>query len=438
MDELLRAALQEADEAEIYRTDSTGGRLGVTNSKVTDSTTSIRSGYALRIIRDGRLGSAFTRNLLDRKQLVSNALASLKGNVEVGFSFPPQGSFPDPEACDGSVSDMGPTDLARISNGVVDHLTGKTKGQINVYTSYATNSVRIINSAGLDASQVWSRVSLASAILFPNTATSVTKIFRFRAPRDVPESSLDEQLRTYQAGLPLVDAPSGSMKLLLMPGSMFGFVWRLVAGASGKTMHNRTSPLLGRRGERVISEKLTFYDDPLEEGTVGARVFDDEGVATGRLPIFERGVLRNVLLDLDYASRLGEEPTGSGFRGGFMGGDEVTNSPGPMVCQPRIQPGEADFDEMLATMDRGIMVLGVLGAHSGNIINGDISIGLNPGYYVENGEIKGRVRDGMVAGNIYDMLQNVVAVEDRVHDTYGYWRFPCVLIDSVRVSAKGS
>jgi PmbA protein len=438
MEELLKAALEEADEAEVYEADSTGGRLTIDNSKVTGSDTSIRTGYALRIIRNGRLGSAYTRNLTDRKRLVTNAMASLRGDVEVGFSFPPQGSFPDPEACDGSVSDMGPTDLARMSSNVVEHLAGRTDGQINVYASYSTNRVRIVNSSGLDASQVWSRVSLASSILFPNTATSVTKIFRFRGPRDVPKELLDDQLRTYDAGLPLVDAPSGRMKVLLMPGSMFGFVWRLVAGASGRSMHNGTSPLLGRQGERVISEKLTFYDDPLEEGSVGTRVFDDEGVATGRLPIYDKGVFRNILVDLDYAARLNQEPSGSGFRGSFFGGDAITSSPGPMVCQPRIEPGQTGFEEMVSSMDRGVIALSALGAHSGNIINGDISIGLNPGYYVENGEIRGRVRDGMVAGNVYDMLRNVVTVEDKVHDPYGYWRFPCVLIDSVRVSAKGS
>jgi PmbA protein len=87
-------------------------------------------------------------------------------------------------------------------------------------------------------------------------------------------------------------------------------------------------------------------------------------------------------------------------------------------------------------MDRGVIVIGVLGAHSGNILNGDFSVGLSPGLYVENGEIVGRVGDGMVAGNIYDLLKNVAAIEDRIHEPNGRSLFPCVLFDDVSVTGK--
>jgi hypothetical protein len=48
-----------------------------------------------------------------------------------------------------------------------------------------------------------------------------------------------------------------------------------------------------------------------------------------------------------------------------------------------------------------------MGAHSGNILNGDFSIGLSPGLYVERGEILGQVKNVMVAGNIFDRSQPI-------------------------------
>ncbi|MBN1433639.1 hypothetical protein JW921_02695, partial [Candidatus Fermentibacterales bacterium] len=63
-------------------------------------------------------------------------------------------------------------------------------------------------------------------------------------------------------------------------------------------------------------------------------------------------------------------------------------------------------------------------------------IGLNPGLYVENGEIAGRVRDGMVSGNAYDLFRNVAAIEDRIHEPNGRSLLPCVLFDDVSVTAK--
>jgi predicted Zn-dependent protease len=60
-----------------------------------------------------------------------------------------------------------------------------------------------------------------------------------------------------------------------------------------------------------------------------------------------------------------------------------------------------------------------------------------PGFYVEGGRILGRVRDGMVAGNVYDVLARIDAVENRVHNPCGYVRYPSILLDGVSVSARG-
>jgi PmbA protein len=87
-------------------------------------------------------------------------------------------------------------------------------------------------------------------------------------------------------------------------------------------------------------------------------------------------------------------------------------------------------------MDRGVLVAGTLGAHSGNIPNGDFSFGLAPGIYVEGGEIIGILEEAMVAGNIYEALQNVVDLEDRVHPAAaGY--YPALLLDGVNVAIRG-
>lgn len=74
--------------------------------------------------------------------------------------------------------------------------------------------------------------------------------------------------------------------------------------------------------------------------------------------------------------------------------------------------------------------------HSGNIPNGDYSVGVCPALYVEGGEIVGRVRDAMVAGNAWQTLQDVVAVGDTVQPTWG-GRAPPILCDGVSVAVRG-
>jgi PmbA protein len=84
-------------------------------------------------------------------------------------------------------------------------------------------------------------------------------------------------------------------------------------------------------------------------------------------------------------------------------------------------------------MDQGIIVAGALGAHSGNILNGDFSIGLSPGLYVENGEVIGQVKDAMIAGNIYETMQRIIAIENTAHITHA-GVFPAILFDDVNVA----
>ena len=138
-------------------------------------------------------------------------------------------------------------------------------------------------------------------------------------------------------------------------------------------------------------------------------------------------MLKNFYCDLSYARKLTLTPTGNGFRG------DITSKPVPALEHLTIQPGDKSLPELLGMMKRGLIVAGAMGAHSGNILHGDYSIGLAPGIYVEDGVIVGRVKDAMIAGNVYETLRNVVAIDNRVCASY-MGRFPAVLVDDVSVA----
>jgi PmbA protein len=177
-------------------------------------------------------------------------------------------------------------------------------------------------------------------------------------------------------------------------------------------------------------------DDPLNDAYPGARDFDDEGVACRPLVLVDKGSLQSFYYDLNYAKKMDVVPTGHGYRTGPWGGDPVTIKPAPALAHLFIRPGTATLSQLIAMMDRGLIVEGALGAHSGNIPNGDYSIGVSPGLYVENGQIIGRVKDAMVAGNIYETLKNVVALGDTLYPSFGGSWVPPLLCDGVSVTTK--
>jgi PmbA protein len=246
----------------------------------------------------------------------------------------------------------------------------------------------------------------------------------------LPDADLEFIAGLYNASKREAKPKGGRMKTLFLPHSMFALVWRLIEATSGKAVYEKVSPLKDKVGQPVLSDKVTLVDEPLNDSAPGARAFDDEGTACRNTSLFEAGVLRGFYSDLYYAWKNGTQPTGHGYRA------DVKSKAVPSLEHLRIEPGSTSIPEMVKQMERGVIVAGVMGAHSGNILNGDYSLGLSPGLWVENGEITGRVKDVMVAGNVYETMTNVVAVGDVAHDA-PMGKFPAVLFDNVSVATKG-
>ncbi len=436
MRKLLDLAGSVSDQAEVFHSGGESSSIAIRNGMTTEVSATIQSGFSLRLLKNGKLGTAYTKNLLDAKGLVDNALASMKGNVEAGFSFPSPSDVPESPQADESIGSMGLRDLHHRAERILEYLEGKVEGLVAVQAMKGTSQTSIMNSGGLDLTSSLANMILYTSVLFPNTETSISRLFLSASAGDFPEEQLDEIVNLYEAGLPVVDIPTGKMNVVFTPDTMYTLLWRLSSAASGASFYNRVSPLMDKLEKQVVSGKFTLYGDPTDDEAINKRYFDDEGVPTGRHTIFDKGVFKGLVLNLDYASKLGMKPTGTGYRGGMFGGETVSIQPSPSLQSGRIAPGDVSFSEMIAGMERGVIVLGVLGAHSGNILNGDFSVGLNPGLYVENGEIRGRVRDGMVAGNVYDVLGRIEAIESSLHDSIMGGRYPSIMLGDVSVAAK--
>jgi PmbA protein len=62
--------------------------------------------------------------------------------------------------------------------------------------------------------------------------------------------------------------------------------------------------------------------------------------------------------------------------------------------------------DLVAELEDGIIVDQILGGGAG--ISGDFSINVDLGYRVKKGQIIGRVKDTMVAGNVYTALKQLM------------------------------
>jgi PmbA protein len=427
MEKLLELACRRADQVEVMTGAMKSDDVSYEDSKLKDIESKLRTGVWLRLIKDGKLGMAFTRNLIDRDELVANALATLKGGVAAEYDLPGTASLPALHAFDPAVDKLTNTQMVDECERVCRELGKRAPGQVNVGAGRMTQRIRLLNSRGADLQAEFSGYGCYAALVFAGSYATINRYVDAKAFAAFPDSTISHIADAYKAGATEKSCGKAKMKVLFLPEAMYALVWRLIEATNAKNVYEKTSPIKDKTGTRIFSELLTVADEPLNDAFSGARAFDDEGTPCRNTAIVEQGVLKGFYCDRRYAQKLGIAPTGNGWRG------EASGKIAPGLGHLTIKPGDRTFSQLVGMMDRGIIACGVMGAHSGNILNGDYSVGLCPGLLVEGGKIVGRVKDIMIAGNIYETLQNVVALEDAVHPAQ-MGRFPAVLCNGVSVA----
>lgn len=432
MEKLIELSRKASDKAEVYQLHYSTNNVSFENAKLHNIDSKFQSGASLRVIKNGKVGFAYTRNLQNREEFLRNALNSLQGGVEANYEFPLTGKIPELNTYAASLEKVSNTTLVNECERVSAILKSRTNGEIIANAVTNISQVRIINTAGTDISYKSTVYFIYASVVFPGSAAGIMRFIFKKAFEPMPDSLIDEIIHLYNSASKAVTPERGPMKTLFMPNSSGTLIPRILSGLNGKSVYEKISPIAGKTGQPIWSDKITVYDDPLNEKYPLARAFDDEGVACQYSPFVENGVLKSFYCDLNYASKLKTKPTGHGYK---WTGDPITVRPVPGIAQLCIKPGNKSFAELVKSIDRGIILEGALGGHSGNIPNGDYSVAVCPALYVKNGEIVGQVKDAMVAGNIYQTLKNVVDIGDTV-SVAGNNIIPPILCDGVSVVTK--
>jgi len=180
-----------------------------------------------------------------------------------------------------------------------------------------------------------------------------------------------------------------------MTAWLLGFLFSCVSGVA---VYNRATFLMDKLGERIARPGIEVRDSGLLPRHLGSSPFDDDGVPCRETTVLEDGILRNYLCNTYAARKLGLASTGNASGSGV----------GPTNFY--LQAGDTSQNEMIRQLDRGMILIRVLG-HGLNSITGDISRGAF-GLWVENGEIAYPVSEITVSGNLGTLLQNIIQVGD--------------------------
>jgi len=230
-----------------------------------------------------------------------------------------------------------------------------------------------------------------------------------------PEEHGREAARVAVAMLDAVEAPAGSMEVVLAPGDS-GILLHEAVGHGLEADFNRkeTSNYSGQIGKRVASELVTVIDDGTISETRGAINTDDEGNVGRENVLIKDGILVDYLHDHLSAQHFKRAPSGNGRRQSFR------CNPLPRMTNTLMGKGTSDPQEIIGSVKRGVYAKRFSGGQV-NISNGDFVFSLTESYLIEDGKLTAPLKGVNLIGNGPDVLTKVTMVGSDFQLSDGIW-----------------
>ncbi len=416
------------DDYEIYLSKDELLQLDAQKTELNFAKEEADIGLGIRVIKEGKLGFAYTSDINRIAEVAKQAYDNTKLNeVDEFFSFSQDTKFPNPikGTYDKSYHDLDideMTDsLKDVLNTVVDNGCQPTSGGF----SAAYGESLIINSNGVEAFEKGTGFGIGvsiNAIEGDDLATAYDSVSSCMYDLDGVKIA-EDVCRLAKSSLGGIHTETGDMDVVFDYYAAIGLLSNFLSGFSADSVQRGRSKLADKMGEKICTETLSIYDDGLYEGGLRSGICDDEGSASQKTALVEDGILKSFLYDIYTANKGGVKSTSNGFRSSFADTPSVGVSNVVFDFKNRVDISE---------IDSGFFTTSVLGAHTANPITGDFSVEGSNCFLIEDGEIGRPVKKAMLSGNIYDILSNAEAVDSEIKQK-GPFVLPRVLGHDVRI-----
>lgn len=373
-------------------------------------------GLGLRVIKNGKMGYAYTSNFSEASLTATIAAASeLMQTVDADEFI----ALPQHDANDGFDEDLHIYDDSVASTPIdakVDFARQVERAALEYSDKVAmTNrctyldgvqTVYLANSRGFAGSY---RGSFAASFVIAIGRDGSEQTQAFGLDGKVALADIDpvkigrragERATRLLGGKPV---PTQQVTVVFDPIVTAGLLAALAQALNAEAMQRGRSFLADKVGQEVACDMVTLLDNGRMPGGLASRPFDAEGVPTRATRLIDEGVLQAVIYDTYSANRAGAQSTGNAVRGSHR--TPPTVGPGNFY----LQPGQQTPEEIIAGVENGFYVINAMNTGGINPVAGEYSSAAS-GLWIKDGKLADPVNEVTIAASLPDILTGITAV----------------------------
>lgn len=417
----------KCDAFEIYIDETKSIELDSKKEELNFAKEEIEKGIGIRVIRDNKIGFAFTSNMDKITETGLQAIENTKLNKQdENYSFSEVEKVPAvKKVYDEKFNDLDLDESVELLKTVITTASDSGCDVTGSGFSASAGKSLILNSNGVSIENEGTGFGIGLSVLIQKEGQIATA-YNSQSSRffDLDGEKLaNDVCNLAKSSLDTKPIETNDYDVVLDYYAATGLLQTFIGAFDGENVRRGRSILKGKIGSEIANPTLSVIDNPLLEKGMLSSKCDGEGSISQKTDLIKDGVLNSFIYDIYTANKENVKTTSNGYRGSYL-------------TTPAISPTnlEFKFSEMkdLSEIDKGVLTTSVLGAHTANPISGDFSVEASNAFKIENGEITDPINKAMISGNIFEIMKKVEGLNTEIKQ-YGSYIIPKLLVHDLRV-----
>ncbi|MDI7861433.1 metalloprotease TldD [Rhizobiaceae bacterium n13] len=407
--------LKDADDGELYIEHAQAESLTFDNGRLKGGSFNTDQGFGLRAVAGEAVGYAHAGDLsVAALNRAADAVAAVTRGYSGSYAAAPQRTNHKLYGEDNPIGSPTFEEKVALLQDIDAYLRGKDPKvrQVTATVSASWQVVEILRADGHRVRDIRPMTRLNISVVAGDGdrqesgsfGTGGRTGFNEFLTTESWQAGADDALRQALINLEAIDAPAGTMDVVLGNGWPGVMLHEAVGhGLEGDFNRKKTSAFAGLLGEMVAAPGVTVVDD----GTIGSRrgsiTIDDEGTPSGHNVLIENGKLVGYMQDRQNARLMGMKATGNGRRQGYA------HTPMPRMTNTFMLSGDKSPEEIIASVKKGIYAVS-FGGGQVDITSGKFVFGCTEAYLIDDGKIGAPIKGAMLIGNGPEAMKRVTMV----------------------------